>query len=1086
MQEEIFRFSVVRNPQRIPAEKLKTSVIHLIDEASEKYSVYTEFLGLKKKGEKREKYIEFATRKLTQESFLKNLSDLKTAIADYSEWIFAQKKYDADQFIEKAKSLFGDDLSKLVTSNDFKNDKYKICDSLTVATIAKPKQNGLRSELMNARRAVFLLEYMTTEGTESIDSKTIRTILKATILLPGALFPIPTNNNELRKKNEEALKIRKSKIEKSIKEINEVTEKIRINNEAIDELTKCYSSHLFEIKNAPREANNAKTSLSVISVATFNKLSPKTKNVILKDVGISDKMVDVAFVVKSIETENNILSSKAGRGIGDIELFNPNNVAIEVEKTCGACAALVIEDIKKENNFTGQTKGKVNQVGLQDLMMVRQKLLTYEPGEIAHIENVLKGESKKKKHRKLHRTEETVFEESERSEEVENELETTDRFELQSETSKTISRDTSVEAGVTTTATYGKVNIEAHGNYASNNATEESRNSSSTYAKDVVSRSVQKIKERVLKRRSKTEINEVEIINKHTIDNITSEAENIAGIYRWVNKLYEAQVVDYGKRMMLEFMIPEPAAFYRFALTKNPDKEITIKKPDEPGFCQAGRFFPLKPTDLSSSNYMCFVGKYGVSDVQPPPEKMKQISSILAYKTEFTEKTLLTFNEDNQEFTIPAGYIPKIISYNISGENAHSFHSKNINDHEDNIMVIITIAGEKVLSYYKNEIGEGTWEPEIQTIEWEESALSPNELIFKSYIKPDDFRLSSEINLIDQDSVNTIPISINGHTSLTFSVTIHYTVLCERSESLYQQWQIDTFGAIMNAYNGLKLDYEEAVQSQRFETEINIQGQNPFINREVEKTELKKHAISILTGQQFEGLNAMWQDHGQGLGYPEIDLQDAAKEGAFVQFFEQALEWRHATYLFYDYFWGRKQHWVDMLHTKDTDPLFEKFLKAGYARVWIPIRPGFNSVIGHYICAGGEPWSEKDAPQCNAEGFENGYTQFPFVAISDEIKEQLNNDFVERPGTITVANNSKVVTGELTDFSIDDVDREILINLESYRIAEFISPTEIRLREAYEGEDNTFDVALGVKYVGEPWVVQVPTSLVHLQESGDL
>lgn len=1083
MQEEIFRFSVVRNPQRIPEKKLRTSVIHLIDEASEKYSFYTEFLGVKKKDEKREKYIEFATRKLTQKSFLKNLSDLKTNIADYNDWIFAQKKFEAGNFIEKAKSLFGDVLSQLVTSDDFKNDKYRISDSLIVATIVKPKQNGLRSELMNARRTVFLLEYLAIEGIENTDSKTIRTILRATILLPGALFPIPANNKELRKKNEEARKIRKGKVEKSINEINEANEKIRINNEAIEELTKTYSSHLFELKNAPREANNAKTSLSVIPVAKFNKLSPNTKNVILNDVGVSDKTVDVPFVVKSIETENNKLSAKINYDLADVEAYDPADHAIKVEKTCGVCAVLVIEDIKKENNFTGLTKGKVNMVGAQDLEMVRQKLLKYEAGEIAHIENVLKGEFKSKKHRKLHRAEETVFEESERSEEVENELETTDRFELQSETSKTISQDTSVDAGVTTTATYGKVNIEAHGNYASNNATEESRNSAATYAKDVVSRSVQNIKERVLKRRSRTEINEVEIINKHKIENTNSEAENIAGIYRWVNKLYEAQVVNYGLRTMLEFMIPEPAAFYRFALTKNPDKDINIKKPDEPGFCQAGRFFPLKPTDLTGSNYMCFLGKYGVSDVQPPPEKMKQISSILAYKTEHNEKTLLTFNEYNQEFTIPDGYIPKVINYHISGENSHSYHTENINDHEDNIMVIITIAGEKVLSYYKNEIGDGTWETDIQTIEWEEAALSPKEIGFKSFIKPDDFKLSNEINLIDQGSVNTIPISINGHTSMGLSVSIHYSVLCERSESLYQQWQIDTYSAIMNAYNGLKLEYEEALQSQQFETGISIQGQNPFINREVEKTELKKHAISILTGQQYEGFNAMWQDHRQGFGYPEIDLEDAAKEGDFVQFFEQALEWRHATYLFYDYFWGRKQNWIDILHTKDTDPLFEKFLRAGYARVWIPIRPGFDSVIGHYICAGGEPWTEKDAPQI--EGCEDG-VEPPIVTLLEEIKESMDNDFVVRPGTITVSNNSKVVIGELTDFSEDDVDREILINLESYRIAEFILPTEIRLREVYTGEDNTFGVAVGVKYIGEPWVVQVPTSLVHLQGTSEL
>ncbi|MCM4159228.1 hypothetical protein FHG64_17545 [Antarcticibacterium flavum] len=68
------------------------------------------------------------------------MSELKTNIADFCEWIFAQKKHDVIKFLEKAKSLFGNDLSKLVNSDDFKNDKYRISDSLIVANIVRPKR----------------------------------------------------------------------------------------------------------------------------------------------------------------------------------------------------------------------------------------------------------------------------------------------------------------------------------------------------------------------------------------------------------------------------------------------------------------------------------------------------------------------------------------------------------------------------------------------------------------------------------------------------------------------------------------------------------------------------------------------------------------------------------------------------------------------------------------------------------------------------------------------------------------------------------------------------------------------------------
>jgi hypothetical protein len=938
---------------------------------------------------------------------------------------------------------------------------------------------------MRARRLIFLLEYLATNENNQIDTKSVRRILKSTILLPSELFPIPNRNKELYKKNEEAKKERKKIIENRKNEINNTVEKLRINNEAIEELSSAYSKHLFDIKTTP-QPGGSRTSLALIPPDKFNLLSSETKNVVLKNIGIKENEVDVAYSIKTLEAQNKNLSSKMNLEFNFDNSAPENDVAIAVEKTCGACRVIIIDDVKKENNFTGQTAGKVNKIEDQNLMIVRQKLLKYEAGEIAHIENVLEGERKSKSHRKLHRVEKTVFEESEKSEEVENELQTTDRFELQTQTSETISQDTSMEAGVTVTGSYGPVKVEAHGNYTSNNASEESRNSAMTYGKDVVSRSVSKINERVLNRRSRTDITEVEVINKHKIDNSTDPTKNIAGIYRWVNKLYEAQIVNYGRRTMLEFMIPEPSAFYRFALTKNPNNEINIIKPDEPGFCQSGKFSKLKPTDLTATSYMCFVGKYGVSDVEPPPARFVHVVDIMQYKTESPGLGVVPIAEKNDKFKITKGYIPKTVNYKITGGNTNSI----LVDKHDELLIQVTIGSTRAFSIFKSAVGfDDSWSKTKQLIDWDNNFTDEEINKFHGEKRgklADTILVNVENDSILDENPNIVPISITGHSTLPITMTLHYSVLCERSASLYQQWQIDTYKAIMSSYYRLKLEYDEAVQNQQFTSEINIQGQNPFVNREVEKTELKKNAISILTGQQYEGFNAMWQDHRQGYGYPEIDLQDAAEEGEFVQFFEQAFEWQHITYLFYDYFWGRKQNWLDKLHTKDTDPLFEKFLRAGYSRVWIPIRPGFESVVGNYICAGGEPWTEKDAPQCSESDSNDNVIQKPMLSMIDEMKEQLDNEFIEREGTITVTNNSKVVNGENTDFTEDDVDREILLNLKSYRIAEFISANEIILRDPYLGEDTTLGVSLGVKYVGEPWVVQVPTSLVHLKDDGEL
>lgn len=1080
MQEDLFRFSIVRNPQRFSNEKLSTSVIHLIDEPTAKnYPNYKSLLDVKKKNPKREELIALVHRKVTGGSFtlLKRLSELDTDLVKLNEWLLTQRNIDSVAVLGQLNQLFGA-LSDLVKTQAFKKDKYIIADSLIVAAVLAPKQAGLRSELMRGRRLIFLIEYLA-KG-ENIDAKTIRKILKATILLPSDLFPIPDNNKALRNKKETAKKDRKDLIKKRTNEINGKLQKLKTNNEAIEELSSAYSKHLFEVKNSSKPNNNKTQPLRFLPTEKFKRLSKTSKEVTLKQGRVNDKMIDVSYVVESIESENTFISKEINAYVDDRTAHDSPNVAVLAEETCGACQVIIIEDKKSENNFTGQTKGEVVPLGMQDLMIVRQEFLKYETSEIAHIENVLKGEIKSKKHRDLHRVEETLVEETEKSEEVEKELETTDRFELQSETSKTISQDTSKDAGVTATGTYGPVTVEAHGNYASNNATEESRTSATSYSKDVVSRSLQKIKERVLKRRSSTDISEIEIINKHEINNTDNNPTNIAGIYHWINKYYNAQVVNYGKRTMLEFMIPEPSAFYRFAQKQKPNQDLTAQKPDEPGFCKKGKFFQLKPTDLTATNYMCFVGKSGVSDIEaPPPTYIVKSGTITQHFS--PDSNTAKSGEKSDTISIPTNYKAITAEYVIAVGRGHPKSGVTDNVHS-NFGIRITCGNNILLSKQATTHHNATEIDNDGTV----IQIPTGDYPFDGELGLDIPRAQEEEILLN-DEEGDFNIAMTYASDLYLFAILNVAIKCQRKDNAFKQWQIDTFNAIMNAYKSLKLDYDEAVETQEFQSEISIQGQNPLVNRAIEKAELKKHAISILTGQQYEGFNAMDQDHRQGLGYPEIDLQDAAEEGAFVQFFEQALEWRHITYLFYDYFWGRKEKWVDKIHAKDTDPVFEKFLRAGYARVWIPLRPGFDNAVLHYIHAGGAPWSEKDAPICQEEGTED-ISLMSTVAILEELKEQLDNDFTERPGTITVVKGSKKVIGDdETDFTADDVDKEILIHLETYRIAAVENSQEIYLRDAYSGDDeNGIGVSLGVKYVGEPWLVEVPTSLVMLQEGGAL
>jgi hypothetical protein len=97
---------------------------------------------------------------------------------------------------------------------------------------------------------------------------------------------------------------------------------------------------------------------------------------------------------------------------------------------------------------------------------------------------------------------------------------------------------------------------------------------------------------------------------------------------------------------------------------------------------------------------------------------------------------------------------------------------------------------------------------------------------------------------------------------------------------------------------------------------------------------------------------------------PSVTLPDpvAVKQwGAVVAFFERAFEWENLMYICYPYYWGRPQRWEEMVITQDADPQFEAFLKAGAARVVVPVRPGFEAALAHYHETG-DVWMGEEIP----------------------------------------------------------------------------------------------------------------------------
>lgn len=257
------------------------------------------------------------------------------------------------------------------------------------------------------------------------------------------------------------------------------------------------------------------------------------------------------------------------------------------------------------------TRGNVAPAGVADLLVVKQQLTGYEGTDIAHIENVLKGERKQHEHTRRRETEEITFRETEITTSEERELESTTRFEMSRETSEIIKEDASLKAGLTVSGKYGPtVDFSASAEGSTSRSKEQATKTAATFSQDITQRSASKITERVLERASLRVTNEVIEKNVHELDNVTGPG-HVTGVYQWLNKVYQAQMFNYGLRTMFDFMVPEPGAFLMEALKSIHASTVDLHKPPE---------FPLKPSEVTECNSGYWVRIYGATDVAPPPE----------------------------------------------------------------------------------------------------------------------------------------------------------------------------------------------------------------------------------------------------------------------------------------------------------------------------------------------------------------------------------------------------------------------------------------------------------------------------------
>lgn len=116
-------------------------------------------------------------------------------------------------------------------------------------------------------------------------------------------------------------------------------------------------------------------------------------------------------------------------------------------------------------------------------------------------------------------------------------------------------------------------------------------------------------------------------------------------------------------------------------------------------------------------------------------------------------------------------------------------------------------------------------------------------------------------------------------------------------------------------------------------------------------------------------------------GVSELATYDAILYGEWVKFMHQAVEWENILYFLYPYFWGSEAIGRDKLLFEHADPEHERFLRAGYARIVLPVRPGFEEEFTNLV----------------EKGTLSGHLTSPYIPIAQEIANFARTNYAGIP-----------------------------------------------------------------------------------------
>ncbi|MEO1267282.1 MAG: hypothetical protein AAFX99_04225, partial [Myxococcota bacterium] len=352
----------------------------------------------------------------------------------------------------------------------------------------------------------------------------------------------------------------------------------------------------------------------------------------------------------------------------------------------------------------------------------------------------------------------------------------------------------------------------------------------------------------------------------------------------------------------------------------------------------------------------------------------------------------------------------------------------------------------------------------------------------------DDVALNETTVVADDGIKVSIGVWPDGTSSA--GMVLHGRVRVVPTLDAVKQWRLQVWGLLKDGYERQVARYEEQV-TERMKEEA--AKQHPRLLRMRENAELRRAAYHLLT---HESPAQSWvtsiESVDAGMATPDLSVTQA--EEMKPLFLSEAFEWRDMAVFLLPFMHSESSTWKKRLSLSIVDPKHREFIRAGAARLLVPVTPGFEGKVLRFLQT---PIAQQDsffnalvndpAESSLIDGPEFGGEMLEQVDLLREILMERQDKYRLGAGTVKIEAglltihpdpNYDELSWKLDVKTFTDVGRQILIAGQTFTVTEVTDAQTGRVMpNDMDAEGHYY---LGPVLVGEPWEESLPTSLVIL------